>query len=707
MGLLLTRTVLAAAVLSAAAAPAVLAQSATAPAGAAPTAATQPTGSWATNMKDTKAVPIHIMHFPGDKFTTIERVHDLNPPYENTGNSLDGFSPAAYASHSTGLSSQWFKGNPNVIAAGVLSDSSYVDLAANTAVIIDRKFPLDEQFAKNEGYAFCAGHAQMADGNYLVVGGDQFWNHQYFGRNRTSDGRRDIRIAKPANGATPASMDKVAQIANPSRIQRFPNGTQTIGPVASDGDVTYYGRWYPSVITLPNEDILTIGGQGLFFKPDDPLADNPTYEIFHPQTMISDTITNITLLAEKYPINMYPVAYVLPHSGNIWLHAFDDSVVLDLVAKTETKKYQKHDLAKENGLMGRNFPFVGSNFVPMMTYKDNYKMVAWFCGGVNATNEAGQPYPREGTASYSNCPTCKGSTRCNSLDLSVEGSAWESDDMPLGRSQPTAVNLPDGTIAIVSGSGLGHQGGVYGQPIASAGVKEAVIFNPAIPKGGDGRWKIMAAAPTARHYHNSASLLEDGTVVTGGGDSQNGDDPINGKPWDMTMDVFSPPYKSIPNPPSFVLPLATATATYGQELVLQFKTPVADTIKQVSIMRYGSVTHSTNLDSRHIELEILKFAKDKVLVKLPADETIAQPGNWMVWAVDNRGAPVERSGLVNIRRSNPAVAAAWNAAEEIAAPAGTTSSSTTGAKAPSGAATVAASLSAVLVAGFAAIASVY
>ncbi|KAJ3007497.1 hypothetical protein HKX48_009097 [Thoreauomyces humboldtii] len=611
-------------------------------------------GSWEQITGNSMVVPVHLALSPGGKLYMGERVH--------TSNDKTAFSAAAWQSHTVGVTANWFMGNPNLrlgdtpgVQVRGVTDVSEWDINAHSAKFVDH-IKYDDQGVANEGYAFCGGHAQMADGKYLVVGGDEFWDQELGTGKFTSLGRKDIRVFTSGTATTLPVLDKVAEIYN-----SFPNDPSRRAD---------QGRWYPSVITLPNEDIVTVGGHQQFFTPGNDTHNVATYEIFHPDTKTPDAPVHLNVLANTYPINLYPVTYVLPHSGNLWIHALNLSSVVDLTTNTETP-HVTLDLTKQDGLLGRNFPFVGTNFVPQMSYRDDYKMVAWFCGGVNATGPDGNPTPRMGGSTdwYSNCPDCQPTARCNSLALETDGAQWTNEDMPLARSQPTAVNLPDGTVAIVSGSSIGHQGGAFGAPMARGpGVREAVIFNPSRPIGSSDRWTVAAPDLVGRHYHNTALLLEDGTIVTGGGDAQNGDDELINRPDDMSLDVFSPPYKSIPDPPQLVLPFPTATATYGQNVTVPFTSEVAETIKSVSIIRYASVTHSTNLDQRHIELEILKYAKDKLLVRLPAGPNLAQPGNWMLWAVDARGAPVARSGLVNIRAGNPSVDAGWADAETVPTP---------------------------------------
>ncbi|KAI8815520.1 uncharacterized protein EV422DRAFT_373945 [Fimicolochytrium jonesii] len=557
--------------------------------------------------------------------------------------------------------SQWYNGNPNFANTTFFTDAAEFNGNTGKYIPIDRGFHNNSALGQFHGYAFCGGHTQLANGSYLVVGGDEFWDKPWRGQNYTSNGRSDIRVALASTDTTGPQLIRVADMYRDPALQP-----------STPGGSTYklWGRWYPSVITLPSEEAMIIGGQHYYFDPEHPEADNPTFEMWSPVTGPMGASKRIELLARHFPINMYPVAYVLPKSGNIWIHSQYESVIVDPKTGTETPDVVL-DLTKANGLLPRTFPFSGTNFVPMLSYRDDYRMESWLCGGVNGTSPDGTPTPRmnNGKDAWSNCPNCDPVKVCHWVQLETAGAKFTAEDMPIARSQPAAVNLPDGTIAILSGSGKGHQGGVYGQPVASHGVLEAVIFDPSEPAGPNSkRWRVGAPAPVGRHYHNTALLREDGTIFTGGGDSQNGDSFTTIRPDEMTMDVYYPPYTFIPNRPQLALPLNPAAATYGQSLVLTFTTDIASSIQQVSIIRYASMTHTVNLDQRHIELPILKYAKNKVLVKLPASANIAQPGNWMVWAVDSRGAPVQKAGTINLRASNTGADAAWNDAETIPSP---------------------------------------
>ncbi|KAI8816366.1 uncharacterized protein EV422DRAFT_545753 [Fimicolochytrium jonesii] len=562
---------------------------------------------------------------------------------------------------------QWFNGNPNFVGQPWFTDAAEFDFTTLQPKYINRNFE-DDKFGQLHGYAFCSGHAQLANGSYLVAGGDEFWYKQFNNKSYTSNGRSDIRVFNPSTAAkTEPELTYVASMYRPPDMQ--PNAV-------GGSSYTYWGRWYPSLLALPNEEIMLIGGQHYFFNATDTLADSPTFEKWSPISGPMGPSKPIALLGKYFPINMYPIAYVLPSSGKVWVFAHSESAIVDPDTGLETP-HAALDLTKANGQLPLSFPFAGTNFVPMMSYRDNYRMESWICGGVNGTAADGNPTPRanNGKDAWSNCPNCTPVKVCHWTTLEDKGATlttnvqFTQEDMPIARSQPAAVNLPDGTVAIVSGSGLGHQGGVYGQPQASKGVKEVVIFDPTYPPSDPtNRWKVGAAAPTGRHYHNIALLRSDGTVVTGGGDAQNGDDFANNRPDDMSLDIYYPPYKFIANPPKLVLPFPTAQATYGQQIEVPFVDAIAETIVSVSIIRQASMTHTVNLDQRHIELQILKYGKQKLLVQLPATPSIAPPGNWMLFATDNKGAVVERSGLVNIRATNPNTPPKWTDADTVPTP---------------------------------------
>ena len=108
---------------------------------------------------------------PQSRLLLTERFHE--PAY-------DGGDPEARQKI---LSSGFYVPNKNL--GDFLTDTAEYDLNTNQYKLIDY-LPIDEVAGQNEGYAFCSGAAQMADGNVVVVGGDQKWYLEFKGRNYTT-----------------------------------------------------------------------------------------------------------------------------------------------------------------------------------------------------------------------------------------------------------------------------------------------------------------------------------------------------------------------------------------------------------------------------------------------------------------------------------------------------------------------------------------
>ncbi|KAI8995832.1 hypothetical protein BC832DRAFT_318477 [Gaertneriomyces semiglobifer] len=209
-----------------------------------PNAATQ--GEWTTLSENAGVVPIHMLYLPGDKIVITERIHVLP---------TDQYDPAIMEAF---RGSGFYNDNKNL--GEFLTDTAVFDLKTKQFQMIDY-IPKVEEVGKNQGYAFCMGHSHLADGSILGAGGDQFWWHTYKGVNMTSDGRRDVRVWTEESN----TWTSVAKM-----------------PPGPNGNNTFSGRWYPTVITLPDEKAMILGGHTVYYDPAQPLANNPTYEMYHP-----------------------------------------------------------------------------------------------------------------------------------------------------------------------------------------------------------------------------------------------------------------------------------------------------------------------------------------------------------------------------------------------------------------------------------------
>ncbi|KAI9105413.1 hypothetical protein DFS34DRAFT_599264 [Phlyctochytrium arcticum] len=589
-------------------------------------------------------VGIHLAILPDDKFFLSERFRELPNPWKRFINETSGVKPNPNYFNNTAndaladqaVASGFYVINPNAKIAGFLTDVAEYDLKKKTFELKRRIFDGDQ------GYAFCNAIAQMGDGSLLVAGGDSKFESPLGinGERITSDGRRDVRIYK--NGA----LTKVAQMPYMDGPGNWKN---------------YTGRWYPTAVTLANEDVMILGGQKIYYEPGSNLADNPTYEIFRTATSTLDKPVPVDILAKTFPVNMYPIAYVLPKTGHVWSLSGNLTSILNTETKTETPATS----LPNDGIMHRSFPFSGTNWMNPLRPQDNYKTSVWICGGTDMTT-AKQDLAKGGGVSpwYDNCSDCLATKKCYSIDPEEPNAQWKPEEMPLARSQPMAINLPDGKIAMFGGSGKGHQGGDAGYCMGTDPVNKVVLFNPSATKPEE-RWKVGAEAKVPRLYHAASVLRTDGSVLLSGSDCNNLLDP-KVDPYELRMEVYQPPYFTATNRVQLDLATAPKAVRYGQQFIVPFATPDAGkTIASVSMIRFGSSTHTLNVDQRHVELKITDFGKDKLRVQAPPNSNIAPPGNWMLWAVDNRGIPVVEAAVVNLRASNPGEDAAWNQADTI------------------------------------------
>jgi galactose oxidase len=159
------------------------------------------------------------------------------------------------------------------------------------------------------------------------------------------------------------------------------------------------------------------------------------------------------------------------------------------------------------------------------------------------------------------------------------------------------------------------------------------------------RFRKLARMSIPRGYHSIALLLPDATVLTGGGGlcyTLCEDPTVN----HMDVQVFTPPYLFKPNGRGLAtrpkILLANTSVELGQRLVVTTNAEVKD----FSIVRYGSATHSINTDQRRISLNPLLVPSHEnnkqgwqYEMQVHEDPGVALPGYWMLFAIDSAGVP--------------------------------------------------------------------
>ena len=186
------------------------------------------------------------------------------------------------------------------------------------------------------------------------------------------------------------------------------------------------------------------------------------------------------------------------------------------------------------------------------------------------------------------------------------------ESMDESRRNLNSVLLPDGKVLVIGGN---RGTGSYDSPVFTS-----EMFDPVTE-----RWTTVAAHTAPRAYHSTALLLPDGRVLSAG--------QTNGT-MQRTAEVYSPPYLfKGPRPV-----INDAPEALGYDATFEVATSQAADIGRVSLVRAGTVTHSTNFDQRSLALPFTRGA-GSLTVEGPDASVDAPPGWYMLFVVDEAGVP--------------------------------------------------------------------
>jgi galactose oxidase len=235
-------------------------------------------------------------------------------------------------------------------------------------------------------------------------------------------------------------------------------------------------------------------------------------------------------------------------------------------------------------------------------------------------------------------PSYKLSHATNAAHLITLGAAYtlpkveELRKMHYPRAYANSVVLPTGDVFVSGGVSYAMQWED----------KNATLV-PELWSPRTRRFTKLAHMKIPRAYHSFAVLLPDATVLTGGGGLcyiTCADETVN----HMDLQIFTPPYlfkrngRGLAARPKIVF--ANSSVSVGKRLVVTTDVVVND----LSLVRFGSATHSINTDQRRIALSpLLNGSRNdqgwNYEVWIPDDAGVALPGYWMLFAMDGEGVP--------------------------------------------------------------------
>ncbi|NUL83520.1 MAG: DUF1929 domain-containing protein, partial [Armatimonadetes bacterium] len=258
---------------------------------------------------------------------------------------------------------------------------------------------------------------------------------------------------------------------------------------------------------------------------------------------------------------------------------------------------------------------------------------------------------------------------------------------PLDQDRPGGKHiggtiLPNGDI-FVAGGMTGHV--PSSNDIASVTRWNADILNASqVDDWADAPWTPLASMPqgdidshqdytnqnpnvgkgtpdSARLYHSTQILLEDGRVLAAGTD-MDGHDPADDYRMfrNLYPTLYSPPYlfkivngEHVPindetDRPKIVS-IELEQADYSQVVEIEHTAPTNRVIKSVNLVRPSSTTHSVNFDQRLVRCHFVLNENGTTLeVTMPWDAQIAPPGWYMVFLIDDQRVP-SIAGWIRLR----------------------------------------------------------
>jgi Domain of unknown function (DUF1929) len=430
---------------------------------------------------------------------------------------------------------------------------------------------------------FCAGHAMLGDGRLLVAGGTESFPKEMATMHEGFTGLRDSWIFRPGS----EQWVKAADMSH------------------EPGKGTGGGRWYPTLVTLPNGRVLAVSG--IPMQVDSRMSnDSPEAFRSNPAPLGAWDLIGPNNPANKLPT--YPRLHVLPGgevfsatplSGNrnrrLNVSSATWSDVCAAPADTIYKSIQSTSV-----------------LLPLLAWKNHRPRVLLTGGAQPLVIDLGASTPKW-------IPTAP-------RDLSGKPR----------RRHGQAVLLPTGDVFVCGGVTA------TGATSDNNAVMEAELY-----RSTTGSWETLEPATVVRNYHSVAQLMPDGSVWTAGS-NHNGAQSFPGPNVDnreLHIEIYEPAYMDQSRPQITASP---PEITCGHSFTMD--TTQAGSIRRVALVRSGAVTHGFNSDQRYVACAFDKTGVNRLTVDAPPDSTIAPPGYYLLFVVNQNRVPSEGK-FVRVKRA--------------------------------------------------------
>ncbi|MBW0118881.1 galactose oxidase early set domain-containing protein, partial [Pseudonocardia abyssalis] len=168
------------------------------------------------------------------------------------------------------------------------------------------------------------------------------------------------------------------------------------------------------------------------------------------------------------------------------------------------------------------------------------------------------------------------------------------------------------------------------------GKGQSHIFEASLYTPSSNTIRPVAESSVGRDYHSAGILLPNGQVIVMGGDALFSD-VLNTRDADFEhrLEIFTPPYMFRGERPEITD--APAAVALGETMTVA--TPDAERIDRARLIRPSAATHVTDLEQRSVALDVEKRPDGTLGLAVPAEATLAPPGFYMLFLVDDQGTP--------------------------------------------------------------------
>ncbi len=408
---------------------------------------------------------------------------------------------------------------------------------------------------------FCGAVGLLPDGTLMIAGGDLTYEH-------------DLN-----QNAFKGNAD--------TNLYNYQTGQLTKSPLQMTR-----GRWYPTLVNLPNGEVAVFGGYDVNQQP------TTGVEIWNPKTGWR-ILTGLEAFKTFFEQNWsYPFVFAAPNSEVF----FAQTRFAFLNTDTSAMRFA-----------GSRNSATGMGFGSAVMYDIGKILIL---GGGNDS------------IARANAET---------IDINGDNPVWKKvDDMSNPRKFPDATLLADGQIFVNGGSSRGINA-------MDSIIYQSEIWNPTTEK-----WSLAASANRSRMYHSTALLLPDATVLAVGGDRPEETANFNGE-------IYYPPYLFKKDGSGELAPRPAIeniqNFTYQASFNLNFSG--ASKVSKVSFLKTGATTHSWNMSQRFMNLEF-KQNDSGLTITAPSSPDIAPPGYYLIFIFDENGVPSEGK-IISLQNKAPII----------------------------------------------------